>query len=177
MTQAVKMSELDNGPVETWEFVADQHEQFLNKYLAPYLNIIKKCGLSESGCWTAGNKINRINGSTISVATLAKAALNNGMFIAVEVQDNHTHFYIDIDGAKGSNRLGRDVFRFTLTPTPLNETNYHKIDKPGFYPVGTGLDRDTIISAGPGCSKTSEGQTCGALIVLDGWQIKDDYPW
>ena len=27
------------------------------------------------------------------------------------------------------------------------------------------------------CSKNARGMWCGALIMKDGWQIKDDYPW
>lgn len=27
------------------------------------------------------------------------------------------------------------------------------------------------------CNKNSSGDYCGALIQMDGWEIKDDYPW
>ena len=27
------------------------------------------------------------------------------------------------------------------------------------------------------CNKTGRGAWCGALIIMDGWKISDDYPW
>ena len=27
------------------------------------------------------------------------------------------------------------------------------------------------------CSKSARGEWCAAVIMLDNWEIKDDYPW
>ena len=52
-------------------------------------------------------------------------------------------------------------------------------DKPGLYFYGFRRDRNYLKNNGYSCNKTSSlaGVYCGALIMLDNWQIKDDYPW
>ena len=40
---------------------------------------------------------------------------------------------------------------------------------------GHGYNRDTLLRY---CGGDQNGaQTCGALIEIDGWEIKKDYPW
>jgi len=175
LAQAIKKSELDNGPLETWDY--NDPTYFMNTYIAPYLNVIKKCSINESGCWASNNRLYHIKGSYESLPSQTRILLNDGTFLAFNTGDGHAHFYVDIDGSKGPSRFGRDVFEFTLTPTPLYDG--HKIDKPGLYPYLSGADRSTITNPDfhNGCTKSGGGQACTSLIMLDGWQIKDDYPW
>jgi len=44
---------------------------------------------------------------------------------------------------------------------------------------GSGYDRNTLKTSGYPCAKSGSltGSYCGALILLDGWKIADDYPW
>jgi len=39
--------------------------------------------------------------------------------------------------------------------------------------------RTQLLSAGNSeyCNKNKEGVACLAVILMDGWEIKDDYPW
>lgn len=62
-------------------------------------------------------------------------------------------------------------------------------EKIGVFPLGLSLkrklSRDELISVdteyrelnGYKCSEGYSGGLCGALIITDGWEIKDDYPW
>lgn len=71
--------------------------------------------------------------------------------------------YVDLNGTKLPNVLGKDVFLFNV----FFDGN---IVKP------YGYDKtDTQIKNN--CSKTGQGQYCAAKIMNDGWQIKKDYPW
>ncbi len=69
--------------------------------------------------------------------------------------------YVDINGIREPNKLGKDVFILTA--------DFEKnIIKP--YEYGSdSIDRY--------CSTKSSGETCFAKIVKDGWKIADDYPW
>ena len=42
-----------------------------------------------------------------------------------------------------------------------------------------GYNRDELANGSDyrACNKSKGGAFCAALIVMDGWQIKDDYPW
>ena len=70
---------------------------------------------------------------------------------------------IDINGLKGPNIMGKDIFRVTM--------NY---DKNNVMPNYIEQDMDTI---NKNCSKTGTGESCFAKIIKDGWKISDDYPW
>lgn len=75
---------------------------------------------------------------------------------------------VDINGVKGPNRLGRDGFVFYL------DTKKDKL-----IPYAFGQSRTTLLKD---CTKNGDwmyydGMACAFLIMSDGWQIKDDYPW
>lgn len=174
LSQAIRMSEDDNGALEYWDY--NDSVYFMNTYIAPYLKVLKNCGTSNTGCWS-DTKINYLNASSESVASYAKTLLNDGIFLALFAQGPHTHFYVDIDGKNGRNTYGKDVFIFTLTPTSLAD-GAHLVTKPGLYAFGSGVDRNTLKSGGTGCNNTGgSGSSCTALIIYDSWQIKDDYPY
>ena len=70
-------------------------------------------------------------------------------------------FYIDLNGPKKPNIIGKDVFLFMI----YND----KVIAFGSY------NSENFINSS--CIKTGNGQMCAAKIIKDGWEIKDDYPW
>ena len=49
LSQAIKMSEIDNGPVEEWDLNSTSpHKEFGEKYFKPYLKNIKECNTLRS---------------------------------------------------------------------------------------------------------------------------------
>ena len=74
-----------------------------------------------------------------------------------------TSVYVDINGTKGPNRYGKDVFIFKID-----------FDDNQVYPYG---EYSTYSSITSNCSTKSTGTYCAAKIKRDGWQIKEDYPW
>ncbi len=168
--QVIEMSEIDNGAVSGWDFTKSTQD-FMSTYLIPYLKISKNCGVSGTDCWN-GNYMYRPDGTVFeSINSFNKVKLQDGTFLAIANQGIHVHIYADIDGYKGKSRYGKDVFIFTITPIAFSDY-IHNVNKPGFYIFGSGMPRSTLL---PYCK--TDGIGCGALILLDGWQIKDDYPW
>ena len=93
--------------------------------------------------------------------------INNGTI-------NRYQVWVDINGDKKPNKEGRDIFLYYYTIK--NSSSPHLEGK--FIPEGYGDDRDTMLEAGNWkCHKNSDGCRCAAVIMVDGWQIKDDYPW
>lgn len=82
---------------------------------------------------------------------------------------NYTTLYIDLNGIKGPNTIGKDFFVFDLSGT--------YVPGKGIFSIGLPKPKydDSL------CSKTStssnNGKGCAGKIMRDGWQIKDDYPW
>ena len=71
--------------------------------------------------------------------------------------------YVDIDGIKGENTLGKDVFEFVVN-----------FDQSIVRPLG--YDK-TVDEINQNCSHTGAGDYCAAKIMNDGWEIADDYKW
>ena len=88
--------------------------------------------------------------------------LQDGTAIIVyNVTDTKVYTYVDINGVKGPNLDGRDVFRFTFR---------HAVEGRIFpYCLTYGQSREEMLT---------NVSVCGQDIIMrDGWQIKDDYPW
>ena len=106
--------------------------------------------------------------------------LNDGVFVSVGKPANSktgksAAIYIDINGKTKPNKLGRDIFYYIYWIE-----NYDNKNVSGkFVPYGGRWSREEIINGNQpyNCNKNKTGELCAALIMQDGWQIKDDYPW
>lgn len=94
---------------------------------------------------------------------------------------------IDVDGSyHGANSLGKDLFMFIYL-TPDRGYGYgpsgRMIIPHGAYDLDWSTNPGTLISSRTrnqlkdNCKQNGTGKDCAALIMQDGWQIKDDYPW
>lgn len=96
--------------------------------------------------------------------------LSNGPVINMTFNNNGVQFsdilmYVDVNGLKRPNIRGKDIFLFNFS---------FKTGKVTLY--GYNRKRTTLINND--CGKSEWGdQCCGAIIMLDNWEIKDDYPW
>ena len=170
--QAVSRSVADNGHYSTWDLSGNNNSQrtafFLNKYIFPYLQVVKKCTPTSNECWP-----NYIYAPLHNQGYECSAVLSDGsrIFAWVGQDSSHAWFLVDINGEKKPNKLGRDVFLFLLRFFAVNSN-----DKVGLFPSGLGYQelpsRETLRQQ---CSIYPE--KCSSLIMVDGWQIKDDYPW
>lgn len=176
----------EHGPIIGWDvgdYSGSGSVDFTDKYLIPYLKVSKNCKDSTTGlCKFEYNALNKAYSSTFG-ASLARFYLNDGTFIAVSYHNssepypcnNYIDIYIDINGQKKPNTYGKDLFRFNYWicyPTQTSANNGK------FTPAGVPLTRsEALTHASYGCNKNADGIFCPSVILYDGWQIKDDYPW
>ena len=154
--QAVKLAEIQNGPISGWDFEdvysAQSAVQFWN-YLKPHLSVIKDCGASQN-CYQSDG-VYLMNGTKWDVnfntdSRYYKIILSDGSVmwfrtsITGKCQDSDAQvdntcamFWHDVNGDKKPNMFGKDVFRYAYTVG-------------GIYPDG---NNDCYIGGrGMGCS-------------------------
>ena len=187
ISQAVRMSETENGLLESWEIPNTSWDAntypygktFFEQYLKPYIKIAKECKFLSNECWA--DKYIRTNGvvdeSYFSASNNQTygMVLANGSVIGFYPRGSFCEIYIDLNGKKGPNKFGKDTFIIIIAKTSRNDT-YGNFNKSGVYMYGQG--KDSLLTAGnKSCSKNGNGDYCGALIMHDGWKISKEYPW
>ena len=189
MQQAIQLSTVQNGDVETWnqkEFIdsskiEDENEQeeaqltnakdgfeFVLKYILPYMKYVK---IEENQPVTIASG---------RVLKLSKIYLNDGSSFYVKNGACIDIIY-DVNGDKGPNKWGYDMYYFLLSPRMAPRAAYFASDKQYFgtygynprssYPEGY---REKIRSL---CCLEEGANYCSELIYLDNWEYADDYPY
>lgn len=192
LSQAIEHSKADNGDVSTWglesipgqSFDGNNKEKvldaFASTYILPYLKKIKEReytnfrNLGYDGIYD-------VDGSLVATHFARESymmVLNDGTILTLDMDSTSNvgtddaplflmrgiMFLVDLNGAKRPNRWGRDLFSFFLSSSS---------GKFSFYRYTDQTNRASALNM---CSNV-RGDYCGMLIMLDGWQIKDDYPW
>lgn len=170
IAQAYELSKLENGEFENWDVVPNSDaEEYFNKFWKPYLNVLKvcedykDCGYSLQRPW---KQLDPTKYSQEDVST--KGTMRFGSILAdgtvvtfrTPPVNQSAKINIDINGAKGPNRTGRDYF-------------WLEIKKDGKLQQ---VDLDILEDNGT-CVVNGYGDDCFAKIVRDGWEFKSDYPW
>jgi hypothetical protein len=88
--------------------------------------------------------------------------------------------FVDINGASGPNRMGRDVFAFTLMDNKIIPFSQYNYDMPRscqyFGNIGSG-------GTSGQCNKTAQGgifspgSYCSTVIFCHNWTFPKNYPW
>jgi len=172
LNQVISRSVVDNGHYSTWDLSGSDNSHrtafFLNKYIFPYMQVVKTCTPTSNECWP-----NYIYAPLHNQGYECSAILSDGsrIFVWVGQDSSHAWFLVDINGERNPNKLGSDVFMFLIRFFAVNSN-----DQVGLFPAGLGYQelpsRETLKQQ---CSNFPE--KCSSLIVIDGWQIKDDYPY
>ena len=168
LCQAVKLSKIDNGEIEEWDFSGNNNSQktleWYNKYLRPYLK-------------TTDVKVE--TGDQVSVTLNNGTALkfwNNG--------NNHIHTYVYLNGISKRNKVGKDTFLFFIGES--TSSNYFLTSYKKVYPYkycgnsgygGKTPPRDVLLNNDMYGCKGGSGLYCTYLIMMDNWEIKNDYPY
>ena len=193
---AFSMAVVDHGEIDDWIMQHDDDTpqssmDFLKTYIEPYVknvevyqsenlknckNVtyrkmdgsIKTCDSVSGFCGTCGSGIVSANNNIAQIHNV------NGSIIAVLARhEEFVEIDIDINGYKGPNVWGKDVFRFDLwKPSEAKrQCMLHEMA----IPFGTICHtRDYTMSRN--CNE-SDQLRCGEIIVHDGWQMLSDYPW
>lgn len=192
LNQAYQRSVLENGDVETWDWEHVSYApEFAVHYILQYIGNYNRVKDLSIKYWKS------LDGGYDSAASYMNTYpfyyLQNGMSIGFSALDftnnfvnrNKTHIRINIDinGNKGPNQYGRDVFVFSIFP--FSEKSRGKVvpgtnDQCGGGGIHNELSREILTTRGCATCKTDHtgyGYGCAALIMIDGWEIKDDYPW
>ena len=172
MSNAIQMSKNVNGEVADWDIKFDDKLQdasdFADKYLIPYMKVVKACKTNQSGDCIHRSKY--IDGTSTGGASTTMTSfytndgilyiLGNGTTGQGTISTNY-NVIIDINGNKAPNTYGKDIFIFQLH---LNSGTL----KANF--AASGKERIDEYCKNYGFS-------CAAKIINAGWKIENDYPW
>lgn len=189
LSQALKASEAEYGTMDSWDFSgynqqnsAERDEDFTKHYILPNIKTMKVCSPSSNECWAdnvlALNKTIKAppqNGRDNSFVTAS------GYSVYYWPDTKGVWFFIDINGLKKPNIVGRDIFRFRLCIDDGNNAKNYALspygaDRKLYY-------KNDLINGNSngGCNKDNSsryaGDTCAALIMYNNWEITKDYPW
>ena len=194
---AINIAQKDLGMIEDWNIVDAQ--TFYEKVFKPNLKIIKYCAPSSNKCWAdnsyslKGIKYRTLNNETAERNSFLTAS-GYSVFYWLHGNFSGGWLFVDINGPQKPNILGKDIFALTFR---YGRTVSVSSPKLGLFPQGLqfaqSIPRENLLSGDygemlsesnatvlGGCSSESNnriGVTCAAIIMLDNWEIKDDYPW
>lgn len=175
-TQALEMSKIDNGDFTGWDYsgdtVYDKSKNFTDKYIAPYLKVIKQCKVNASDdkntCYFSPTGLNGVKDVIGNMSGYETLILADGSKLVISAENPiYKVIYFDINSSKGPNTLGKDVFPFEFS---LKTGRF----KPRYAYETV---EETIEDKAQGCNKNQNGLACANLIMLQGWEITKDYPW
>lgn len=176
--QAYLMSYDQVGDPAADEALAMGNDNYFRTYWAPYIKgtvckTSKECGYSSNNPWAFANG----QKMTLGVVVLDRRTTfytSDGflyvVFVAVGSLDNtenvaNSSIIVDINGGKGPNKLGKDVFYFRRISDEKGND---------MQPLGYNYSDKSVNSD---CSENGNGYYCAEKIRRDGWKILKDYPW
>ncbi len=182
--QSIRLSEDENGEVESWDTKLNGDE-FFKTYLANYIKYLDKYTSQE--LWDKAPRKN-LNGSNYtgttynaSSRTTAHFTLLDGSMVSMnmnQVNENGIWVGIDVNGLAKPNTIGKDTFLFFFSSKyglrPLGDAG-----TPAKWLFGT-YSRNKVGPKGSSynaCKQNGTGYWCAALIMNDGWEMASDYPW
>ena len=170
LLQAIKLSEIDNGPIQDWNCVTSAQGSIdcVEKYIKPYYKDLKLC---TGGATVCGHGIGSRDAryKTLSGVCLSFSYLNNMLYLMM-----------DVNSAQPPNLQGVDAFYFTTGNSKQLLLPYGFDANPTREQILQGYNYDnSLISCKKSATEENElnRHGCTLLLYLDNWEIKDDYPW
>ena len=186
LTQALNLAQANNGPLSAWDW-SSQQSGFDNveNYIIPHLQVAENCK-NTTNCidydWKKLNGGSWFNFKTST--TQYKVVLNDGtavvFFPRTSCVENNTScmdIHADINGKKGPNRRGRDIFSFYMYPhtNDIQPGGIRECTSKANYDTSTGLwelrTRSEIDDDCNSSADTAIGISCSAKIILDGYKM------
>ena len=164
---------IDFGDTVDWDY--KDAESLIKTYYVPYLNVI-----NDTGENMLDYNVKNINGDDLGkwinnrIDTDGFIYLSDGQTIKYWSNNQFIVFTVDVNGAKGPNTYGKDIWDFellwdapkSLTPKGLTNINngadysYYYEDRCKNYTLGNGT----------GCF-------CAGLFMYNGSKFGGKYPW
>ena len=159
MSQAILMSENDNGPIEDWMPTGSNNVdlvKWFETYLKPYVKVTNYTFKPLDGVTNSRNALS--------------VYLADGSYFSME-KGNCMDLFLDVNGSKPPNAHGRDWFRFLICS---NSPEW--CDGRHFCPMISTFakTREQKLEA---CKTGDRGSSCPGLLEYDGWEFKKDYPF
>ena len=159
INQALISAENDLGPREDWvkgeEDNSDSAYDFLNTYIKPY---IKSADIEKR---------------TLLGMNMATLRFVDGSQMSIKIGACYDIYY-DINGEKGPNEKGRDIFVFILCKN--GGCNFNSNQVRGFYCAPTGEQFPTHEQLIDNCKDRNRGSYCTILLEQNGYEFPKDYP-
>ena len=190
LSNVIRYAEAEHGDTKSWNYYDDgELNHWVETYILPYVKYSFAGDCAASGCNDKGiSGISQLgkkyNGWTPSSGYLVKLSGGNSIAYLFHRYSGasyptETRVYVYINNPKKTSAMvGKDAFRFYLKSTDKN---------PSFKPFGYDQTRDTLLNTqgwgghcrvdAGGSGYWTPGDACAAVIMQDGWEIKDDYPW
>ncbi|MBE7705959.1 MAG: type II secretion system protein [Cyanobacteria bacterium SIG30] len=172
----------DYGSIASWH-LGDTNsgaaaKDFNDKFLIPYLRVMKDCGVSDEG--TCLHKVKTLNNveSNLTGQYYSKFFLADGTFIATKIsrstasnggENEYLEIQIDINGEQKPNMYGRDYFIFNYTI----KSKGNPVGKLVPYGALTIDKAHMNITSDYGCRIGGLGSYCSAVLYTNNWQIPD----
>ncbi len=177
LSQANAMVQIEH-PSSEWTLIDGNFEnsKVLFDLYKPYLKIAKDCGCGTTvtGCWSE-DATKTISGVVASAASKGRMGNNHcavrlvdgmnlsfdewsytgsGIWVESLMKKTNPFFYVDVNGDKKPNTLGKDVFLFFIDP-----------DKGALVPSGTYNKSESCNS---GSKSNFADHDCAAKVLLEG---------
>ncbi|GBF23284.1 general secretion pathway protein G [Candidatus Gastranaerophilus sp. (ex Termes propinquus)] len=184
LVNTVKAAEKEHGPIEYWSRSLS-HADYFNRYLKPHLDIMADCGTTATpdacfprhtaaGGSAASTDYKNLNGAALTL-NWAGAQIDQGYKFTTPDGISYSHWnntatdsyvYVDVNGKKGPNQLGRDLFLFQIwRDTDADATARGRANAPwrGVKPMGWD---QTESDRAAGCSASNTSATSGVHCTL-----------
>lgn len=185
MYQATNTAIAINGSMENWDGFTSSHngnetKQWFDKYLKPHIKIIDEWIAKDEETGAESFRVSFADGSIMSMTNWAASVEDKDDETGTDnnhVVDNfngliHVSYLTNKKALKKENRKSCvNAFSF-LFYSPIKKEYYFQ---PYTYQANTTekYNRDFFLKQ----IKNGNDQYCTALMMMDGWEIKDDYPF
>lgn len=186
LAQTVRLASVEYGSYDNWDYSLSNAE-FFKKYFYPFISLSKNTVgnvkqdnikyLQASGKVEDGLLVMRDEGEIVEL--MSGSQIFTYPFVSDGAGSGQMRkcYAVDINGYRKPNKFGRDLFMFCLVAEKDIVAHYFDDGTTDY----TAKTREELKN-GPSsyrynCNKNARGMWCAALIMADGWQIKEDYPW
>lgn len=180
LQQTFVMAQNDYGDMRNWECNIIERactpEEFAQLYIIPYLKDTEI--RTYKALVAAGYKDypKDLKGQTTLTGWRYYIRVKQGYLYMIsyyDIGDGSRRVFnvaVDINGPQSPNIIGKDIFNMTYGYN-LSPQNHYKLQMYNYH----NRNRNELLQTE--CNKNAYGGMCGAVIEMDGWQIKPDYPW
>ena len=166
MSQALIQYQTDRNALNLTEAGLTSIDAF-DTFIKTYFKVVNDCGTTSTPCFVSEYK--KLSGTTINFSsTFRKVTLANGASIAYNTRSDTAvlQFHVDVNGAKGPNIIGRDLFPIYIYNNGMLDDYYSATTN---APL-TSAERESMYTAS--CASTNASWNgCFGKILNDNWQM------